>query len=282
MIEQKRKLIDRNDSSLTVETQCELLGLSRSTYYCEPVGETPFNLGLMEKIDRIYTAYPFMGSRRIILELKKLGILANRKRVSRLMDLMGIETIYPKPRLSMNRENHRRFPFLLKDLAIERPCQVWSTDITYIPMPEGHMYLAATMDWCSRFVVSWRLSDSLEVSFCLDMFEEALSRSRPEIFNTDQGTQFTSEAWIGMIEENGIRVSMDGRGRCFDNIFVERLWRTVKYEDIYIRGYDDGDDLRKGLGAYFEVHNKKRPHQSLGYKCPEEVHGERPKRKKGA
>lgn len=144
----------------------------------------------------------------------------------------------------------------MKDLAIERPCQVWSTDITYIPMPEGHMYLAATMDWCSRFVVSWRLSDSLEVSFCLDMFEEALSRSRPEIFNTDQGTQFTSEAWIGMIEENGIRVSMDGRGRCFDNIFVERLWRTVKYEDIYIRGYDDGDDLRKGLGAYFEVHNK--------------------------
>lgn len=282
MIEQKRKLIDRNDSNLTVETQCELLGLSRSTYYCLPLGESTFNLALMEKIDRIYTAYPFFGSRRIILELKKLGILANRKRVSRLMDLMGIEAIYPKPRLSMNRENHRRFPYLLKDLAIERPCQVWSTDITYIPMPGGHMYLAATMDWYSRLVVSWRLSDSLEVSFCLDMLEEALSRSRPEIFNTDQGTQFTSEAWIGMIEGNGIRVSMDGRGRCFDNIFVERLWRTVKYEDIYIRGYDNGDELRKGLGAYFEFYNKKRPHQSLGYKCPEEVHGERPKRKKGA
>lgn len=281
MIEQKRKLIDPDDFNLTVETQCELLGLSRSTYYREPVGESLFNLRLMERIDRIYTDHPYYGSRRIIIGLKNLGIHANRKRVSRLMELMGIEAIYPKPRLSLNRENHRRFPYLLKDLIIDRPCQVWSTDITYIPMPGGHMYLAATMDWYSRFVVSWMLSDSLEVSFCLDMLEEALSRNRPEIFNTDQGTQFTSDAWIGMVEENGIKVSMDGRGRCFDNIFVERLWRTVKYEDIYIRGYDNEDELRKGLAAYFEFYNKKRPHQSLGYKCPEEVHGKLPKLKKG-
>jgi putative transposase len=164
-----------------------------SAYYCEPLGESSFNLDLIEKIDRIYTAYPFMRSRRIILELKKFGIHANRKRVSRLMDLMGIEAIYPKPRLSINRENHRRFPYLLEDLAMERPCQVWSTDIAYIPMHGGNMYLAATMDWYSRLIVSWRVSDSLEVSFCLDSLEEVLSRSKPEIFNTDQKPQFTSE-----------------------------------------------------------------------------------------
>lgn len=272
MINDKRKLIDPFDVTLTVDRQCELLGLRRSTFYRVPMGESAINLQLMEKLDRIYTDKPFLGSRKLVLELERLGFFVNRKRVSRLMGVMGLEPIYQKPRLSKNSGNHRKYPYLLKDYEIGGPGEVWSTDITYIPMSGGHMYLAATIDWYSRYVVSWRLSNSLDASFCLEMLEEALTRGKPMIFNTDQGVQFTSEAWIRKVEGNGIKVSMDGRGRCFDNIFVERLWRTVKYEDIYIKGYEGGEELKKGLEAYFEYYNKRRYHQSLGYKYPEEIH----------
>ena len=208
----------------------------------------------------------------MVLELARLGIRVCRKRVRRLMQEMDIWAIYPKPRLSENRENHVKYPYLLNNFKVEEPGQVWSADITYIPMREGFMYLTATLDWYSRYVVSWKLSNSLESSFCLEMLEEALSLGNPAIFNMDQGVQFTSNAWIGAVEGAGVRVSMDGKGRCFDNIFVERLWRTVKYEDVYLRGYSNPTELREGLKNYFRFYNERRPHQSLGYKSAMEIH----------
>jgi putative transposase len=200
------------------------------------------------------------------------GEEVNRKRVQRLMRLMGLEAIYPKPRLSLAERGHRIYPYLLRGVTIERPDQVWSADITYIPMASGFMYLAATIDWFSRYVVAWRLSNTLDGSFCLEMLDEALSQGRPEVFYTDQGAQFTAEAFTGRLESAGVAVSMDGRGRALDNVFVERLWRAVKYEDIYIRGYEEVPELRRGLGRYFAFYNHLRLHQSLGYRTPAAVY----------
>lgn len=229
----------------------------------------------MRLIDERYTACPFYGSRRLTAWLLRRGEAVNRKRVQRLMRQMGLEAIYPKPRLSMARRGHRIYPYLLRGVSIERPDHVWSTDITYLPMKAGFMYLAAIVDWYSRYVLTWRLSNTLDGSFCLDMLEEALGRGQPAVFNTDQGVQFTSEAWTGRLLSAGVAVSMDGRGRCLDNVFVERLWRTVKYEDVYLKGYETVPELEAGLGQYFLFYNEERLHQSLDYRTPESVYGER-------
>jgi putative transposase len=257
---------------LSVRRQCVLLGLNRSTLYYEPAPETPENLALMRLIDEEYTRHPFKGSRRMAVWLRQQkGQAVNRKRVQRLMRQMGLEAIYPKPNLSAG-SGHKVYPYLLRGVKIERPNQVWSTDITYVGLASGFMYLAAVIDWYSRYVISWRLSNTLDGEFCLDMLEEALGRGRPEVFNTDQGTQFTAAAWTGRLEAAGVAVSMDGKGRCLDNVFVERLWRTVKYEDIYPRGYREVPELRRGLGVYFPFYNVQRHHQWLDYRTPAAVY----------
>jgi putative transposase len=256
---------------LSVRRQCELVGLNRSTLYYEPTPEAPENLTLMRLIDEQYTRCPFYGSRRITRWLVRHGHEVNRKRVQRLLRVMGLEAIYPKPNLSAGR-GHKVYPYLLRDVAVERVNQVWSADITYVPLPGGFMYLAATIDWFSRYVVAWRLSNTLDGSFCQEMLEEALGRGTPEVFNTDQGVQFTAGAWTGRLERAGVSVSMDGRGRCLDNVFVERLWRSVKYEDVYLRCYESVPDLERGLAAYFAFYNGERPHQSLGYRTPAAVY----------
>jgi putative transposase len=232
----------------------------------------------MRLIDEAYTGRPFYGSRRMAAELARRGEPANRKRVRRLMRLMGLEAIHPGPRLSAPAAGHRVYPYLLRGVTIRRPGHVWSADITYVPLPAGFMYLAATIDWYSRLVVAWRLSNSLDGAFCCEMLEAALAAGTPEVFNTDQGVQFTAGAFTGRLEEAGVAVSMDGRGRCLDNVFVERLWRSVKYEDVYIRGYETVAELERGLAAYFRFYNTERPHQSLGYRTPAEVHAGRPEK----
>jgi putative transposase len=257
-----------------VRRQCELLGLVRSSLYYEPAPETAENLRLMRLIDEEYTAHPFYGSRRMTVWLGERGEAVNRKRVQRLMRLMGLEAIYPKTKLSAAGRGHRIYPYLLREVRIERPDQVWSADITYVPLARGFMYLAATIDWYSRYVLAWRLSNTLDGSFCLDMLEEALSRGRPGVFNTDQGVQFTAQAWTGRLESAGVAVSMDGRGRCLDNVFVERLWRSIKYEDIYLKGYEGVPELQAGLGQYFPFYNEERPHQALDYRTPAAVYWE--------
>lgn len=265
-------MIDSNHPELSVSRQCELLGLSRSSFYYQPAVETPENLELMRLIDRQYTERPYFGSRRMTVWLQGQGHFVNRKRVQRLMGVMGLEAIYPKPKLSLPGGGHKIYPYLLRGVEVVRPDQVWSTDITYVPLPGGFMYLAAVVDWYSRYVICWRLSNTLDGDFCLQMLDEALSLAVPEVFNTDQGVQFTQSAWTGRLESAGVKVSMDGKGRCLDNVFVERFWRTVKYEDIYIKGYEAVPALRAGLGDYFPFYNFQRPHQSLDYKTPAEVY----------
>lgn len=269
-----RALIEPGHAELSVRRQCELLGLPRASLYYQPAEETADNLRLMGLIDREYTEHPCKGSRTMTAWLKRQGEEVNRKRVQRLMGLMGLEAIYPKPRLSEPGRGHRIYPYLLRDVAISRPDQVWSADITYVPMAAGFMYLAAVIDWYSRYVIAWRLSNTLDGSFCLEMLEEALSRGRPEVFNTDQGVQFTASAWTGRLEEAGVAVSMDGKGRCLDNVFVERLWRTVKYEDVYLRCYERVPELERGLARYFGYYNEERLHQSLEYQTPAEVYSQ--------
>jgi putative transposase len=258
---------------VSVRRQCELLGLNRSGVYYRPAAETPENLGLMALIDRQYTARPFYGSRRMTAWLRSQGHEVNRKRVQRLLGVMGLEAIHPRPRRRGGGQPHRVFPYLLRGVTVERADQVWSADITYLPMSGGFMYLAATIDWFSRFVVAWRLSNTLDGAFCWDMLDEALGRRTPEVFNTDQGVQFTAQGWIDRVEAAGAAVSMDGRGRAADNVFVERLWRSVKYEDVYLRCYESVPDLERGLRAYFRFYNHERLHQSLGYRTPAEVYG---------
>jgi putative transposase len=226
----------------------------------------------MGLIDREYTARPFLGSRRLTRWLIGQGEAVNRKRVQRLMRVMGLEAIYPRPKLTAAGRGHRIYPYLLRGVSVERPDQVWSTDITYVPLASGFMYLAAILDWFSRYVIAWRLSNTPDGSFCLEMLEEALSRGQPEVFNTDQGVQFTAAAWTGRLERAGVAVSMDGRGRWLDNVFVERLWRTVKYEDIYLWRYEAVPQLQQGLLRYFPYYNEARPHQSLDYRTPASVY----------
>lgn len=265
-----RQLIEMNNPEIAISRQCEMLGLNRSSFYYKPGGISQENLFLMREIDKIYTKRPFYGSPRITHELKEYGV--NHKRVERLMRIMGLEAIFPRRNLSKGCAGHKIYPYLLKGVSVTRPNQVWSPDITYIRMEEGFVYLVAVMDWFSRYVLSWRVSITLDVDFCTEALKAALEINCPDIFNTDQGSQFTAEDFIKILLENSIRVSMDGRGRVFDNIFIERLWRTVKYEEVYLKDYVDVRDAVKNLGDYFRFYNEQRPHQSLGYKTPSEVY----------
>jgi len=248
------------------------VGLARSSWYYEPAQESEFNLGLMRLIDEQYLETPFYGRRKMTAWLRRQGYQVNPKRIGRLMKLMGLEAIYPKPKTSQKAPDHKIYPYLLKNYLIERPNQVWSADITYIPMPHGYMYLVAIMDWYSRYVLAWALSNTLERFFCLEALTEALRQGQPEIFNSDQGSQFTSLDFTGLLEAAHVRISMDGRGRAFDNIFNERLWRTVKYEHVYLYRHETVPDLYAGLTAYFNFYNHERLHQSLAYCTPAEVH----------
>ena len=266
-------MIDKNHKEISIFRQCGLLGLCRSSYYYRSGQvESPYNIELMRLIDREYLQCPFYGSRRMRAWLQTKGYRVNRKRVIRLMRLMGLEAIYPRKRLSSADKEHRVFPYLLRGVRIERVNHVWSVDITYIPMRKGFIYLVAIMDWYSRYVLSWEVSVSLDKDFCVRALEKALLISQPEIFNSDQGSQFTSLAFVNILLDRAIAVSMDGRGRVFDNIFVERLWRTVKYEEVYLKDYVDVKDAVRQLGDYFRFYNNERLHQSLDYKTPAGVY----------
>ena len=265
-------MIEVEHPVLSVRRQCDLLALARSGLYYEPHGESPENLALMRLLDEAYTAWPFYGVRKMTAHLAREGQAVNVKRVRRLMRLMGLEAIYPRKRLSVPGEGHKRYPYLLRGVEIVRPDQVWSADITYIRLRRGFLYLAAILDWYSRYVLSWTLSSSLDAAFCVGALEEALARGRPEVFNSDQGVQFTSEGFTRILESRGIAISMDGRGRVFDNIFSERLWRTVKYEEVYLKDYADPREAREGLRAYFRFYDEQRPHQALKYRTPAEVY----------
>jgi putative transposase len=265
-------MIDTKHPQLSVRRQCELVGLSRATFYRQARGETPFNLCLMRLIDEEYTRAPFYGYRKMTARLKARGYNVNRKRVARLMPIMGLQAIYARPRTSIPHPQHKKYPYLLRGLTLTRPNQVWSADITYVPMPTGFMYLVAVMDWFSRFVLAWQLSNTLEGLFCREALRLALHQGQPDIFNTDQGVQFTANSFIDELEAAHIRISMDGRGRAFDNIFIERLWRSVKYEDIYLKAYPTVPALERGLHDYFQLYNHERPHQSLDYRTPAAVH----------
>jgi putative transposase len=252
--------------------QCQLLGVSRSMLYYQPATESEYNLHLMRQIDEQYMQTPFYGSRRMTEHLKRLGYHVNRKRIQRLMRLMGIEAIYPKPKRSTINSEHRIYPYLLRDYEVTAANEVWSADITYIPMDKGFMYLVAILDWYSRYVITWELSNSLSGQFCLDALHHALSGATPIIFNTDQGVQFTANAFTDTVEADGIAMSMDSVGRAIDNIYIERFWRSVKYEDVYHKLYQTGQALFDGLTQYIRFYNQQRPHQSLNYATPAEVY----------
>lgn len=257
---------------MAVSRQCELLDLSRSSFYYRPLGEDEYNLTLMRLIDEEFTKHPFYGARRMAAWLRTRGWPVNRKRASRLMRLMGLMPIYPKPRLSAGGPEHKVYPYLLKDVTINKPDDAWCADITYIRLAHGFVYLVVIMDWHSRYALSWELSTTLDKAFCLDALQRALLRSKPGIFNTDQGPQFTSEEFTGLLEKEGIKVSMDGRGRVYDNIFVERLWRTVKYEEVYLHEYQTVAETRAHLSTYFQFYNEERLHETLRYRTPHEVY----------
>lgn len=269
-------MIDPDHAHISVGRQCELLELARSSYYYRLRPQSDLNLLLMNLIDEQYTRTPFYGVPRMTAWLRRQGYGVNHKRIRRLMRLMDLEAIYPKPRLSIPSKENKIYPYLLNGVSIDRPDQVWGTDITYIRLAHGFMYLVAIMDWFSRYVLSWELSNTLETNFCLKALEGALMLSQPEIFNSDQGSQFTSLEFTDRLQTNGITISMDGRGRVFDNIFVERLWRTVKYEEVYLNHYQTVSEARLGLTKYFQFYNTERLHSSLEYRTPEEVYFRKP------
>ena len=272
-IQDKRSFIDPAHASISIGRQAELVGVSRSGLYYEPTVSAE-DVSVMNALDKIYTAYPFYGSRRMRVALETdHEIMICRDHVRRLMGEMGLEAIYPKKMMgSEPNEEHKKYPYLLKNLSIISPNQVWGTDITYIPLAKGFCYLVALFDWYSRYVVAWQIAETLHMDFCLENLNRALAVATPEIHNSDQGSHFTSPAYTSILADKGIQISMDGRGRCMDNIFTERLWRNVKYENIYIKSYATTNDVREGLGDYFPFYNKKRPHQSLGYRTPEELY----------
>ena len=258
-------------SPVSLRRQCVLLGLSRAALYYRPVQIGAYQLELMALIDRQYLRAPFYGARRLAAWLGTQGHTVNRKRVKRLMQLMGLAAIYQRPRTSRPAPEHRIYPYLLRGLVIERINQVWAADICYIPMARGFLYLVAVMDWVSRYVLAWRLSNLLDTSFCIAALEEALSKGRPEIFNTDQGSQFTDEDFTSVLRAHEVAISMDGRGRFSDNIFVERLWRSLKYEEVYLKAYESVAEARQGIASYFQFYNNERLHQALGYRTPRQV-----------
>ncbi len=261
---------------MSIRRQCELVGLARSTYYLEPAGETPENLKLMRLIDEQHVKHPHMGRLSMTQWLNQQGHHVNIKRVRRLMDLMDLQAIYPRPRTTTRNLEHTVYPYLLRDLKIQRVNQVWATDITYLPMERGFMYLVAVLDWYSRYVISWRLSNSLESSFCIEALEEALDISSqcPDIFNTDQGSQFTSSTFTSIVKDHGIAISMDGKGRAIDNVIVERFWRPLTYEEIYLKEYETVADLRSSLTSYLDFYLTERPHQSLDGKTPKSIYNQ--------
>jgi putative transposase len=266
-------MIDHDRAEPSVRRQCELLRVCRSGLYYEPTPTSPEELALMRRIDELHLNQPFYGSRKLSYLLRQEGSDANRKRIQRLMRVMGLEAMVPKPKTSEPHPEHVKYPYLLRGLAISRVNQVWATDITYIPMKAGFVYLVAIMDWYSRRVLSWRLSNTLDSSFCVEALEEAVARfGRPEIFNTDQGAQFTADAFTKPLRDRGIAISMDGKGRCLDNVFVERLWRSVKYEEVYLHAYDSVVEARAGISRYLTFYNEQRPHQALGYQTPAAFH----------
>ena len=260
----RRALLDRKHGKLSIRRQCHLLGIARSGVYRPPRAVNDNDLGVMRRIDELFTQWPFLGSRRLARMLRDEGHRINRKRVQRLMRQMGIAALGPKPRTTKPAPGHKIFPYLLRDLVIDRPNQVWAADITYIPIGRGHLYLVAIMDWASRALLSWRLSNTMDSSFCVEALEEALARfGTPEIFNTDQGSQFTAAAFTKVMLRAGVRISKDGRGRWMDNVFIERLWRSLKYEDIYLKGYADGREAKAGIALWVAFYNTQRPHQAL-------------------
>jgi len=265
-------MIEPQDTQLSVARQCELVGLPRSSFYYQPVAPDAFTLEVMHAIDRIYTHRPFYGVRRICKTLRDEDYPVNPKRVHRLMQVMGLQAIYPRKRLSLPDKAHRVFPYLLREVTVDRPDQAWCADITYLRLRGGFVYLVAVMDWFSRYVLSWRISNTLDASFCVAALEDALAHGTPDIFNTDQGSQFTSTEFTGCVEAADVRMSMDGRGRYLDNIFIERLWRSLKYEDIYLKDYESVAALTNGVNAYFAFYNWQRPHQSFDYDTPAQVY----------
>ena len=269
LVGDRRRLIEPTHDQLSISQQCDLLDIPRANYYYQPVGESAANLALMVRIDKLFTDRPELGVRRMQQELTTIDCPLNPKRIRRLMRLMDLEAIYPKPNLSKPAEGHQIYPYLLGGVAIEEANQVWSTDITYIPMANGFLYLCAVIDWYTRFVLSWRLSNTLLVDFCIDALQDALKQwGKPRIFNTDQGSQFTSPRFLAPLKAAEIQISMDGKGRAIDNIFIERLWRTVKYEHVYLHAYPNGLALERGLAKYFHFYNYGRKHQSLDYQTP--------------
>jgi putative transposase len=266
-------MIDSNNKKLSLSRQCRLLKLNRSTVYYKKRPITPIDLKLMQLIDKQYLKIPSWGSRSMRNHLRRLGYKVNRKKVQRLMRLMGLEAIYPKPKTSRPHPEHKVYPYLLRNLKIDRPNQVWAADITYIPMSRGFMYLVAVMDWHSRKVLSWRVSNTLDTDFCVQAVEESISRfGAPEIFNTDQGAQFTSSAFTSLLKDHDINISMDGRGRVQDNIFIERLWWTLKYHYLYLWSFNNGSQLRQGLDQWFRFYSQERSHQALDNMTPDEVY----------
>ncbi len=272
-VSDRRALLDHNHAELSIRRQCQLLGIARSGVYYERRPANDNELGVMRRLDELFTQWPFLGSRRLARLLRDEGHAINRKRVQRLMRKMGIAALGPKPRTTKPAPGHKIYPYLLRDLVIGRPNQVWAADITYIPIGRGFLYLVAIIDWASRAVLSWRLSNTMEADFCVEALNEAIERfGRPSIFNTDQGAQFTGEAFLGVLEQNKIRISMDGKGRWMDNVFVERLWRSVKYEEVYLKAYSTVHEARTSLAKYFDFYNHERGHQSLDKLTPWQVY----------
>jgi putative transposase len=265
----RKALLDRGHGDLSIRRQCELLSLARSGVYRSPRPDSEDDLALMRRIDELFTAFPFLGSRRMARMLSTAENPVNRKRVQRLMRKMGITALGPKPRTTKPQPGHKIFPYLLRGVTIDRPNHVWAADITYIPIGRSFLYLVAIMDWASRAVLSWRLSNTMDVSFCVSALDEALARfGTPEIFNTDQGSQFTSVEFTGALIKAGIKISMDGRGRWIDNVFIERLWRSLKHEDIYLKGYADGREAKAGIASWITFYNNQRLHQALAHRAP--------------
>jgi putative transposase len=274
-VERRRQLIEPGHPALSVVRQCELVSISRSGFYYQPVGETELNLALMRLIDAQFLQTPWYGSRQMASHLRRESYKVGRKRIRRLMAKMGLVPIYQRPRTTVPHPEHRIYPYLLRDMAVTRPNQVWCADITYIPMRRGFLYLVAVMDWATRKVLSWRVSNTMDVEFCSAALDEALARfGRPEIFNTDQGSQFTSPRFTDMLHAAGVRISMDGRGRWMDNVFIERLWRSLKYECVYLHAFETGSELRTGLSRWISYYNARRPHSTLAGRTPDEAYAE--------
>lgn len=267
-------MIEPGHAQLSVVRQCELVSISRSGFYYQPASETPLNLTLMRLIDEQFLETPWYGSRQMARHLRRAGYSVGRKRIRRLMAKMGLVAIYQRPRTTVPHPDHQVYPYLLREMVIERPNQVWCADITYIPMRRGFLYLVAVMDWSTRKVLSWRVSNTMDVEFCIEALAEALARfGRPDIFNTDQGSQFTSPRFTGVLRDAGVRISMDGRGRWMDNVFIERLWRSLKYECIYLHAFETGSALRAGLAYWIGYYNARRPHSTLAGQTPDEAYG---------